>query len=316
MAADLTVHFAGLTLRNPILSASGTFGHGLEMRCIVSPSVVGGLVSKTVTRLPRPGNPMPRIAETEAGFLNSIGLENRGIRVYLDKTLVEVSDADTLIVTNIGGHSAAEFAELAEQLDARPEVDALEVNLSCPNVDGGKLPFSTDPRVAEEVMRRVRAVTTKPLFAKLSPNVTRIEDIAVAVEAGGADAITAVNTVLGVGIDWRTRKPRLNTIVGGYSGTGIKPIALRCALACVSAVDIPVIGCGGITTAADVLEFMVAGCVAVQVGTASFAEPGRIAALVLELEALLDSAGIAAVRDLVGTLDVTPRTPLRPAGEY
>lgn len=316
MAADLTVDLAGLRLRNPLLSASGTFGHGLEMKFIVPPALVGGLVSKTVTRLPRPGNPMPRIAETEAGFLNSIGLENRGLRAYVEKTLLEVADADTVIVTNIGGHSAAEFAELAAELDARPEVDALEVNLSCPNVDGGRLPFSTDPKVAEAVIRGVREVTQKPIFAKLSPNVTRIEDIAVAVEAGGADAITAVNTVLGVGIDWRTRRPKLNTIVGGYSGPGIKPIALRCALACVTAVDIPVIGCGGITTADDVLEFIVAGCAAVQVGTASFSEPGRLAALVQELEALLDGAGIGAVRDLVGTLDTTPRTPLRPAGEY
>lgn len=316
MAADLTVQVGGLLLRNPILSASGTFGHGLEMRCMVPPATVGALVSKTVTRLPRPGNPMPRIAETEAGFLNSIGLENRGIRAYLERTLPEVRDADTVIVTNIGGHSAEEFGELAAQLDARPEVDALEVNLSCPNVDGGRLPFSTDPRVAEDVVRRVREATTKPIFAKLSPNVTRIEDIAVAVEAGGADAITAVNTVLGVAIDWRTRKPRLNTIVGGYSGSGIKPIALRCALACVGAVDIPVIGCGGIATADDVLDFIVAGCAAVQVGTASFSDPGRIAALVLELEAALDSAGVASVGELVGTLDVSPRTPLRSAGEY
>ncbi len=316
MAADLSVTLAGLALRNPLLSASGTFGHGLEMRRIVPPECVGGLVSKTVTPKPRQGNPMPRIAETEAGFLNSIGLENRGIRAYIERTLPEVADADTVIVTNIGGHSAAEFAELAALLDTRPEVDALEVNLSCPNVDGGKLPFSTDPAVAEDVIRRVREATRKPIFAKLSPNVTRIEDIAVAVERGGADAITAVNTVLGVGVDWRTRKPRLNTIVGGYSGVAIKPIALRCALACVSAVDIPVIGCGGIATAEDVLEFLVVGCTAVQVGTASFSEPGRLAALAGELEALLDGAGVPSVRALIGTLDVTPRTPLRPAGEY
>jgi dihydroorotate dehydrogenase (NAD+) catalytic subunit len=316
MAVDLSVELAGLTLRNPLLSASGTFGHGLEMRCMVPPSAVGGLVSKTVTRLPRPGNPMPRIAETEAGFLNSIGLENRGIRAYLERTLPEVAHADTVVITNIGGHSAAEFAELAAALDGRPEVDALEINLSCPNVDGGRLPFSTDPAVAEAVVRGVREATRKPIFAKLSPNVTRIEDIAVAVEAGGADAITAVNTVLGVAIDWRTRKPRLNTIVGGYSGPAIKPIALRCALACASVVKIPVIGCGGISNAEDVLEFLVAGCTAVQVGTASFSDPGRLAALAEELAALLESAGVTSVRELIGTLDRSPHAPLRPAGEY
>lgn len=302
--ADLAVSLAGLELRNPVLSASGTFGHGLEMRHVVDPASVGGLVSKTVTLEPRGGNPMPRTCETEAGFLNSIGLENRGIRAYLATTLAEVAGADTVVVTNIGGESVGEFAELAGMLDERSEVDALEVNLSCPNVQGGRLPFSTDPAAAEEVVARVRAATRKPVLAKLSPNVTRIGDIAVAAERGGADGITAVNTVLGMSVDWRTGRPGLNTVQGGYSGVGIKPIALRCAWECARAVDVPVVGCGGVGTAEDVLEFLVVGCTAVQVGTASFGDPGLLGRLAADLARLLDGAGVAAARDLIGSLAV------------
>jgi len=300
--AELTVQLAALELRSPILSASGTFGHGLEMQHIVPPSSIGGLVSKTVTREPRAGNPMPRIAETEAGFLNSIGLENRGIDSYLANTLPEVAGADTVIITNVGGKCAEEFADLAARLDECAAVNALELNLSCPNVDGGRLPFSTDPRTAEELVAGVRAVTTKPIFAKLSPNVTRISDIAVAVERGGADGVTAINTVLGMSVDWRTRRPGLNTTQGGYSGKAIKPIALRCAWECAEAVSIPVIGCGGITCASDVLEFLVAGCSAIQVGTGSFSDPAILARLATEVSDLLDAAGVHAVRDLIGTL--------------
>ncbi len=300
--ANLGVTLAGLELRNPLLSASGTFGHGLEMRHMVPPELVGALVSKTVTLAPRPGNPMPRICETSAGFLNSIGLENRGLAHYIEHVLPEVAEADTLIITNIGGESVEEYGELAAALDGRPEIHAFEVNLSCPNVDGGRLRFSTEPSLTEAAMRSVREATSKPIFAKLSPNVTRIDDIARAAEAGGADGITAINTVLGMGVDWRTRRPALNTVIGGYSGAGIRPIALRCAYECVQAVNIPVIGCGGIYGASDVLEFLVVGCHAVQVGTANYSDPGRMAELPGELERLLDEHGIAAVEEVIGSL--------------
>ncbi|MFT5049790.1 MAG: dihydroorotate dehydrogenase (NAD+) catalytic subunit [Chlamydiales bacterium] len=313
--ADLTVAFAGLELRSPILSASGTFGHGLEMQHIVPASAVGGLVSKTVTMDPRPGNPMPRICETEAGFLNSIGLENRGIEAYLEHTLPEMAEADTVVIANIGAKDAEEFGRIAAILDARAEVDVLEVNLSCPNVQGGRLPYSTDPRVAEEVIRNVRAATRKPIFAKLSPNVTRIADIAIAVESGGADGITAINTLLGMGVDWRTGKPALNTIQGGYSGPAIKPVALRCAWECAQAVQIPIMGCGGIRTAADVLEFLVVGCSAVQVGTASFSDPGLLGLLATELEHLLDAHGKASVRELIGTIDMGKPKAMAPGSQ-
>lgn len=300
--ASMAVTLAGLELANPVMSASGTYGHGLEMRHFSAPSTLGAWVSKTVTRKPRPGNPLPRICETEAGFLNSIGLENRGIDAYLRDVLPEMEAAHAVVITNIGGEIVEDFGELAQRLDGERGCHALEVNLSCPNVQGGRLPFSTSPAMAESVIARVRAATRKPIFAKLSPNVSDIGEIARAVEAGGADGITAVNTLLGMRVDWRSRRPALNTIQGGYSGVGIKPVALRCAWACVRAVKIPVIGCGGIACAEDALEFLVVGCRAIQFGTASFTDPGRIGRLAEEMSGLLDAHGIASVTDLIGTL--------------
>jgi dihydroorotate dehydrogenase (NAD+) catalytic subunit len=311
--ANLAVDLAGLELRNPLLSASGTFGHGLEMQHFVPPSLLGGLVSKTVTPRPRPGNPHPRIAETEAGLLNSIGLENRGIDAYVRDVVPQVAAADTLIVTNIGGESVAEFVSVAEKLASVDAVDALEINLSCPNVQGGKLPFSTDPHMAAAVVSAVRRVVAKPLFAKLSPNVSDIGEIARAAESAGADAITAVNTLLGMSVDWRSGRPGLATIQGGYSGVGIKPVALRCAWTCARSVSIPVIGCGGVARASDVLEFLVVGCRAVQVGTSCFSDPALLARLPGEIDALLDQAGIAAVADLIGSVRAPSRVAAVPA---
>jgi dihydroorotate dehydrogenase (NAD+) catalytic subunit len=306
--ARLSVEFSTLALRNPILSASGTFGHGLEMQHIVPPALLGGLVSKTVTLKPRPGNPLPRICETEAGFLNSIGLENRGVEAYRRDVLPQMARAGTCVITNIGGEKIEEFEELARLLDGESAIAAFEVNLSCPNVQEGKLPFATDPKMAARVIERVRAATRKPVLAKLSPNVSRLSELAIAVESGGAHGITAVNTVLGMKIDWRTRAPGLFTVQGGYSGVAIKPIALRCAWECARSVKIPVMGCGGIGSAEDVLEFLVAGCTAVQVGTASFGDPGLLARLPAELDALLEAQGIGDVRELIGTLRI-PRAP-------
>lgn len=308
--ASLAVHLPPLSLRNPILSASGTYGHAAEMQNMISVSRIGGLVSKTVTLKPRHGNPAPRICETEAGFLNSIGLENKGLDYYRREMLPTMASIDTCVVTNIGAERVEDFVELAAALADEPAIDALEVNLSCPNVQDGKLPFATDPVVAARVIERVKAVTKKPIFAKLSPNVSRIGEMAVAVESAGADAITAVNTVLGMQVNWRTGKPGLYTVQGGYSGTAIKPIALRCAWECARSVRIPIIGCGGISTASDVLEFLVVGCTAVQIGTASFGDPGIVGRLADEVNALLDAEGIEDVRDLIGTLrlpDTSPR---------
>lgn len=300
--ADLSTDLCGLHLRNPILSASGTFGHGLEMAQLVPSEALGGWVSKTVTLTPRPGNSMPRTQETEAGFLNSIGLENRGLEAYIQHTLPQAHGTYALVITNIGGHTEEEFATAAARLDEYPEVQAIEVNLSCPNVDGGRLPYSTDPATAERVMAGVRAATSKPIFAKLSANVTRIEDIAVAAEAGGADGLTVINTLLGMGVDWRRGAPHLGTVVGGYSGTGIKPVALRCAWQVSQAVSIPVVGCGGISDAEDVLQFLAVGCTAVQVGTSSFSNPARLASLAQELSECLDAEGVATSAEVTGRL--------------
>lgn len=296
---ELSVSLGPLRLRNPILSASGTFGHGREMELFSPASQLGGLISKTVTLRPRPGNPAPRLCETEAGLLNSIGLENRGLDHYLEHTLPQMASVDTVVFTNVGAEAIEEFAEITALLEGREEIDAFEVNLSCPNVQGGTLPFATDPAVVERVIASVRGVTDKPVFAKLSPNVTRIGEMAVAAEAGGAAGITAVNTLLGMSVDWRTGRPGLATTVGGYSGIGIKPVALRCAFECARAVSIPVVGCGGISTAGDVLEFLAVGCRAVQVGTASFSDPALLGRLAGEVGALLDRAGVMDVGEVV-----------------
>lgn len=311
--ASLVVRLAGLELRNPVLSASGTFGHGLEMQHLAPPGLLGGLVSKTVTLAPRPGNPPPRLCETEAGLLNSIGLENRGVDYYVREIAPQMRAADCAVITNIGGERVEDFAELAARLDALEAIDALEINLSCPNVQGGKLPFATDARTAESVVRGVRAATRKPIFAKLSPNVSDIGEIARAAEAGGADGVTAVNTLLGMAVDWRTGKPGVNTVMGGYSGVAVKPVALRCAWQCVQAVSIPVIGCGGVASADDVLEFLAVGCSAVQVGTSCFSDPSHIAHLPAEISRKLDQAGFRDVHERVGVLKAGPARACAPA---
>jgi dihydroorotate dehydrogenase (NAD+) catalytic subunit len=288
-----------LVLKNPIMSASGTFGSGWEGRQLTDLGRLGALVSKTVTVRPRPGNPPPRLVETASGMLNSIGLENRGADHFLAESLPRMKSLGPAVIVNIGGETTAEFVELAERF-AAAGVDALEVNLSCPNVQEGRLYFCTVPQLTEEVMREIRGVVPKaiPLFAKLSPNVTNIADIARAAVAGGADGITAINTLIGLAVDWRRRRPILGRAIGGLSGPAIKPVALRMVYEVARAVDVPILGVGGIATAEDVLEFLVAGAAAVQVGTANFVDPARMVRLVGEVAALLEAEG-ATVRGLV-----------------
>jgi len=283
-----------LSLQNPILSASGTFGSGWEGREFSDLSVVGGLVSKTVTVKPRPGNPPPRIQETPAGMLNSIGLENKGADYFIAESLPkmkEIAGSTARVIVNIGGESVDEFVELAERFSAEG-VDALEVNLSCPNVQEGRLFFSTEPRLCEASVAAVKRATSTPLFAKLSPNVTDITTIAKAAEQGGADGLTAINTLIGMAIDWRRRRPVLARGIGGLSGPAIRPVAVRMVWEIARSVSIPVIGVGGIQTASDVMEFLCAGAAAVQVGTAQFTEPDLMARLVAELEGLLRDEGV------------------------
>jgi dihydroorotate dehydrogenase (NAD+) catalytic subunit len=299
--ADLLRTSVGpLPLANPLMSASGTFGSGWEGRGFSDLRRVGALVSKTVTVRPRPGNPPPRILETPCGMLNSIGLENKGADQFLAETLPRMQGLGPKVIVNIGGESVAEFVELAGRF-SRAGVDALEVNLSCPNVQGGRLLFSSDAEQAEQAIRSVKQVATVPVLAKLSPNVTRIADIARAVERGGADGITAINTLIGMAVDWRRRRPVLGRVIGGLSGPAIRPVAVRMVWEIARSVRIPVIGVGGIVTAGDALEFLVAGACAVQVGTQHFVDPGAMLRILDQLPELL-RAEQTSVRELVGSL--------------
>jgi dihydroorotate dehydrogenase (NAD+) catalytic subunit len=272
------------------------------MSRFVDPRLLGAFVGKTVTRKPRPGNAPPRMAETPSGMLNSIGLENRGIDHYRREVLPTLRDCGTHVITNIGAETIDDFAYLTELLDSEEVVSAIEVNLSCPNIQGGKLPFSTDCKLAEAATAAVRQRTKKPVFAKLSPNVTSIAEIARAVEAAGADGLTAINTLLGLAVNWRERKPILSTTFGGLSGPAIKPVALRMVAECARAVKIPILAAGGARSAEDVLEFLVAGASCVQIGTQNFVNPKAIGEIVAELPRLAASAGIAKISELTGSL--------------
>lgn len=306
----LQTRVASLELDNPVLSASGTFGSGWEGRQFSDLGRVGGLVSKTVTVAPRPGNPPPRIWETPSGMLNSIGLENKGADYFLRETLPKMREIAAggrahggrgpRIVINIGGESIAEFVQLAERF-CKAGVDALEVNLSCPNVQEGKLLFSTDPRLTEQAVRAVKQVADVPVFAKLSPNVTDIVAIARGAEQGGADGLTAINTLIGMAVDWRQRKPILGRAIGGLSGPAIKPVALRMVWQLAGAVQLPIVAAGGVRGAEDVLEFLAAGASAVQVGTSMFTDPTLMVRIVDELKEKLQSAGTT-VAELRGAL--------------
>jgi dihydroorotate dehydrogenase (NAD+) catalytic subunit len=301
--ADLTTTVGALQLVNPVLAASGTFGFGHEMDPYQDLSRLGGICSKGVTLLPRRGNPPPRVAETASGLLNSVGLQNPGFDHFLAEELPYMRGLGCAVIANIAGFSGEEYVTMGERLDPEP-VDVIELNLSCPNVHEGCMSIGSDARQIEKVVRAVRAVTRKPLWAKLTPNVTSIAEMALAAEAGGADAVVLVNTVLGMAIDWRTRRPILRNNTGGLSGPAIKPIALRMVAEAYRSIHIPIIGCGGIAGAADVLEFMIAGARAVQVGTASLVHPTACQDIIIELEALLQQAGESCITDLIGTLQL------------
>jgi dihydroorotate dehydrogenase (NAD+) catalytic subunit len=301
---DLSVSLGTVHLRNPIVVASGTFGYAREMAGVVDFSRLGGIIPKTITLQPRRGNAPPRSVETPCGMLNAIGLDNDGLEHFLAHHLPYLRTLQTAIIVNIAGKSAAEFAELAARLSEEPGVAALELNLSCPNVSGG-LDFATDPRLTEEVIRQVKRVCRLPVWAKLTPNVTDIVPIARAAEEAGADAISLVNTFVGLAIDWRRRRPVLANVTGGLSGPAIKPLALRLVWQAARAVRIPVVGIGGITTLDDVMEFLVAGASAVQIGTANFFDPTVTMRLVEALPQALAQLGVQSVREIVGTLQTT-----------
>jgi dihydroorotate dehydrogenase (NAD+) catalytic subunit len=297
----LDVHLGRLRLANPITVASGTFGYAREMAGLVDLSRLGGILPKTITKNPRPGNPPPRTVETTAGLLNSIGLDNDGIEPFIQEQLPYLAGLGAKIIVSIAGKSVEEYAELASRLDGLPGVDALELNISCPNVSGG-VDFGTDPVQCEAVVSGVRRACGLPVIAKLTPNVTSIATIAKAAEAGGADAVSLINTCLGMAINWRRRRPILGRGMGGLSGPAIKPIALRAVYQVAQAVHIPLMGIGGIATIDDVMEFLVAGATAVQIGTANFYRPRASIELLDALPAALAELDAESVADVVGSL--------------
>ncbi|MCZ2342282.1 MAG: dihydroorotate dehydrogenase [Bacteroidales bacterium] len=300
---DLSVTLGRLTLQNPVLVASGTFGYAKEMAGLVDFQKLGGIVPKTVTQSPRAGNPPPRTVETASGLLNAIGLDNDGLEHFLEQYLPYLRSLPTAVIGNIAGKTEEEWVTMAARVaEAGNGLAGLELNLSCPNVSGG-LDFATNPAMTERIVRRCREVCpTLPLIAKLTPNVTSIAEIASAAAAGGADAVTCVNTFLGMAINWRHRRPILGNGLGGLSGPAIKPLALRCVWQVARLKTIPVIAVGGIATIDDAMEFLVAGASAVQVGTANFYDPIASVRIVDALPAALTQLGAGSVRDVVGTL--------------
>jgi dihydroorotate dehydrogenase (NAD+) catalytic subunit len=300
---NLAVEVAGLRFKNPLIAASGTFGYGVEYEGILELSLLGGIVSKGLYMQPRDGAPPPRLAETPAGLLNAIGLQGIGIRAFVRDVLPRLARHHTVLLVNVCGDTVDEYAEVARVCDAAPGVAGLEINISCPNVKKGGMAFGGDPRMTHEVVAAVRRVTRLPVIPKLSPNVGDVTVVARAAEEAGADALSCINTLLGLAIDVETRRPRLGYGTGGLSGPAIRPVAVRMAWQVARAVRVPVIGIGGITCASDALEFLVAGCRAVQIGTANFVDPGVYTRILADLEAYLRRHGHEDVNAVVGTLE-------------
>jgi dihydroorotate dehydrogenase (NAD+) catalytic subunit len=308
VSVRLDVQLGRLRLPNPIAVASGTFGYAREMAGLVDLSRLGAIVPKTITRMSRPGNAPPRTVETSAGLLNSIGLDNDGIEAFVAHLMPYLATLGPPILVSIAGKTYEEFVEMAARLDGVAGVAALELNVSCPNVSGG-VDFGTDPAMCEKVVAGVRAACSLPVLAKLTPNVTSIAAIARGAEAGGADGICLINTCLGMAVDWRRRRTRLGNGMGGLSGPAIKPIALRAVYQAAQAVRIPLMGVGGIATLDDVMEFLVAGATAVQIGTANFYDPSASTRVLDALPAALAEFGATCVAEVVGTLEFPRPSP-------
>ena len=299
--ADLSVHLGRLALDNPILVASGTFGYAREMESLVEFKKLGGIVPKTVTQNPRAGNPPPRTCETTAGLLNAIGLDNDGLEYFLANHLPYLRNLPTKIIGNIAGKTEPEFLEMAGRIEKEKGLAALELNLSCPNVSGG-VDFAIDPEKTARVIRGVREVCSLPIIAKLTPNVTDVPSVAQAAAEAGADAVSLVNTFLGIAIDWKRKSFRLGNGTGGLSGPAIKPLALRVVWQVAKKVRIPIIGIGGIANIDDVMEFLLAGASAVQMGTVNFYDPTAAQRVVDELPSALAAIGANKVTDIVGLM--------------
>lgn len=303
MAIDMSVNLGGLVMKNPVTTASGTFAAGREYSDFIDVSALGAVTTKGVSLHGWAGNDAPRIAETPSGMLNSIGLQNPGVEVLKQRDLPWLKEQSATVIVNVSGHSAEEYAAVVEALESSPEVDAYEINISCPNVDNGGMAFGTDSAMAAQVVQACRCRTDRPLIVKLSPNVTDITVIAKAVEAAGADAVSLINTLLGMAIDVRTRKPLLARVVGGLSGPAVKPVALRMVHQVHQAVSIPILGMGGITNGTDAIEFMLAGATAVAVGTANFADPRATIEVIDGIASYCETMGVTDVKQLIGALE-------------
>lgn len=299
MNVDLSVNIAGVSFANPIMTASGCCGYGEELAELYPLSTLGAIVTKSITLQPRLGHPAPRTAETASGMLNAIGLANVGVDAYIEEKLTFLEDQDTKVIVNVAGASLAEYVEVSSRLNDCPRVDMLELNISCPNVEGG-MEIGTDCKATEEVVRAVKKVFSKPVIAKLSPNVTSIVDIAKAAEQGGADALSAINSLVGTAIDIETWQPQLTNNEGGLTGPAIKPVALAMVNAIHSSCRIPIIGIGGIATWSDVVEFLLAGATAVQIGTELFIDPYLLVKIPADLKKYLKKQKLGSVVQLIG----------------
>ena len=299
---NLSVEIAGIQFQNPVLTASGTFGYGMEYTDFIDLNLLGGIVVKGLSIKPSHGNSPPRMVETASGMLNAIGLQNIGVEVFINEKLPLLKKFNANIIVNFFGDTQDEYVLAAERLNDITEIAALEMNISCPNVEKGGMTFGTEPKITEELVRKVRKVTSSPLIVKLSPNVTDIVVMAKAAVNGGADALSIINTLLGMAIDIKTRCPMLANVTGGLSGPAIKPVALRMVWQVAKAVDIPIIGIGGIMNAQDALEFIIAGATAVQVGTANFIDPSISVKIIEGIKNYCQKDKIGDIKDLIGTL--------------
>ncbi len=303
MSPRLSTSLCGISLRTPVLAASGTYAYGIELQEVADLRKIGAIVTKGLSREPMAGNPAPRLVETESGMMNSVGLQNIGVKAFIAEKLPALRALGTPVFANVFGYAVEDYTEVLRALEDAEGIAGYELNVSCPNTAHGGMYFSSDPELLAEVVTAARRASRRPLIVKLSPNVARIEPLALAAADAGADAISLVNTFVALAIDPHTRKPRLGNGFGGLSGPAIKPIALRMVYEAAQAVKIPVIGLGGIATGVDAAEFLIAGASAVEVGTASFWDPQAPARIAEELDAFLSREGIARVQDLVGTID-------------
>ena len=302
--ADLNINIGDLQLKNPVMTASGTFGYGVEFADFMDISQIGGIIVKGTTRYHREGNPYPRMAETTSGMLNAVGLQNKGVEYFVEHIYPEIKNIQTNMIVNVSGSAVEDYVETAARINELENIPAIELNISCPNVKQGGMAFGVSACGAEEVVAAVRKVYHKTLIVKLSPNVTDITEIARAAESAGADSVSLINTLLAMSIDAERRKPLLSTVTGGMSGPAVKPIALRMVWQVAKAVKIPVIGLGGIMNGRDAIEFLLAGASAIQIGTANFIDPAICEKVIKEIDEYLTRHHYSSVRDIIGALEV------------